>query len=280
MISPSLYSYSKECTIKETTVKTKPQNNLPATGEKVIIAVLRKYGFLTAPLLQRAANIERHRTLKITSSLRKMQQQGKILKYTITHPEEVQDIDVYLLSTELRRKQGFKSIFRYDMTNIPYILEHLSQTQWHLSLLEGENAKELMIYKQIHLKGNISEIPSLIEYKPGFGKKMTILGMTSPKGKRKADLGAFLTKLVSADEYLRNHKEQYGSYLITIICESENQIEEMAKFLGKIAETSELYYLYSIDPLTAEEILDPLSVLYDVQRIDGETILNVVRLRG
>ena len=280
MIIPSLYSYDTNMKISETTIKTKPQNNIPAPGEKVVIAVLRKYGFLTSSLLQRAINVKNHRSLKVTSSLRKMQQQGKVLKYTITHDIDIQDIDVYVLSKEERSNSGFKSIFRYDMTDIPYILEHLSITQWHIAMLEGELTKEVMLYRQIHLKDSISQVPSMVEYKPPFGKKLYICGISVPKGKHKDDFGAFLTRIISIDEYLKDHNESFRAYVIVIICESESQIEELSKFLSNMAETSELYLMYTIDALTAEDVLDPLSVLYDVERHEGETSLNVIRIRG
>ena len=141
-IAPSLYSYEVGTTIKDTTIHEEPQNNIPPTGEKVIIPTIRRYGFLTAPILQRLINLQEHVTINALKSLRKLQQQGKVLKYTISFPSDRQDIDVYVLSPETRQINGAKAVFKYDMSDIPYILEHLSVSQWHTAVLEGKNAKE------------------------------------------------------------------------------------------------------------------------------------------
>lgn len=278
-IAPSLYSYEVGTTIEDTTNQEEPKNNIPATGEKVIVATIRKYGFLTAPLVQRAINLNDHSTINVLKSLKKMQQQGKAEKYTITFPSERQDIDVYVLSPKMRQISGQKSVFKYDMSDIPYILEHLSISQWHISVLEGKGAKEVMLYKQISSQGFIAQLPSLIEFRSRLGKKMNLCAIPVPKGVHKQDLGRLFTNVITIDRYLSERRERFRSYVIVLICESQNQIDEVSRLLFEMAETKETYILYSIDMMSSDDEFDPLSVIYDVSRAEGEIELGVVRLR-
>lgn len=278
-IAPSLYSYEVGTTIEDTTNQEEPKNNVPATGEKVIVATIRKYGFLTAPLVQRAINLNDHSTINVLKSLKKMQQQGKAEKYTITFPSERQDIDVYVLSPKMRQISGQKSVFKYDMSDIPYILEHLSISQWHISVLEGKGAKEVMLYKQISSQGFIAQLPSLIEFRSRLGKKMNLCAIPVPKGVHKQDLGRLFTNVITIDRYLSERRERFRSYVIVLICESQNQIDEVSRLLFEMAETKETYILYSIDMMSSDDEFDPLSVIYDVSRAEGEIELGIVRLR-
>ena len=278
-IAPSLYSYEVGTTIEDTTNQEEPKNNVPATGEKVIVATIRKYGFLTAPLVQRAINLDDHSTINVLKSLKKMQQQGKAEKYTITFPSERQDIDVYVLSPKMRQISGQKSVFKYDMSDIPYILEHLSISQWHISVLEGKGAKEVMLYKQISSQGFIAQLPSLIEFRSRLGKKMNLCAIPVPKGVHKQDLGRLFTNVITIDRYLSERRERFRSYVIVLICESQNQIDEVSRLLFEMAETKETYILYSIDMMSSDDEFDPLSVIYDVSRAEGEIELGIVRLR-
>lgn len=278
-IAPSLYSYEVGTTIEDTTNQEEPKNNIPATGEKAIVATIRKYGFLTAPLVQRAINLNDHSTINVLKSLKKMQQQGKAEKYTITFPSERQDIDVYVLSPKMRQISGQKSVFKYDMSDIPYILEHLSISQWHISVLEGKGAKEVMLYKQISSQGFIAQLPSLIEFRSRLGKKMNLCAIPVPKGVHKQDLGRLFTNVITIDRYLSERRERFRSYVIVLICESQNQIDEVSRLLFEMAETKETYILYSIDMMSSDDEFDPLSVIYDVSRAEGEIELGIVRLR-
>lgn len=278
-IAPSLYSYEENTKITETTIKDAPKNNIPATGEKVIMATIRKYGFITAPVIQRLINNMEHETINVQKSLRKMQQQGKVEKYTISFPSERQDIDVYVLSREYRNVHGQKSVFRYDMSDIPYILEHLSVSQWHISVMEGKNTKELMLYRQINCHGYIAQLPSLIEVKTRLNKRMALCAIPVPKGTHKQDLGRLLTNIISIDTYLSERKDRYRAYVIILLCESHSQIDEVARLLLNMAETKEIFVLYSIDMMTADDTFDPLSMIYDVSRKDGEIELNVLKMR-
>ena len=261
------------------TIHEEPQNNIPPTGEKVIIPTIRRYGFLTAPLLQRLINLQEHTTINALKSLRKLQQQGKVLKYTISFPSDRQDIDVYVLSPETRQINGAKAVFKYDMSDIPYILEHLSVSQWHVGTLEGKGSKEIMLYRQVNAKGFIAQLPSLIEFKSRLGNKMNICAIPVPKGVHKQDLGRLFTNVITIDRFLSERKDRFKSYVIVLLCESQNQIDEVSKLMLELAETKEIFILYSIDMMSADDTFDPLSLLYDVSRRDGELELGVLKLR-
>ena len=277
--APSLYSYEVGTTIEETTISDEPQNNIPATGEKVIMPTIRRYGFLTAPILQRLINLYEHKTINALKSLKKMQQQGKVQKFTIKFPSDRQDIDVYVLSPQYRQINGMKSVFKYDMSDIPYILEHLSVSQWHTAVLEGKNAKEVMLYKQINSHGFIAQLPSLIEFRSRIGKKMNLCAIPVPKGVHKQDLGRLFTNIITIDRYLSERIDRFKSYVIVLLCESQNQIDEVSRLLLEMAETKETYILYSIDMMSSDDEFDPLSIIYDASRHEGELELSIVRLR-
>lgn len=278
-IAPSIYTYDEGCKIFETTDRNEPTNSIPATGEKIIIQVLLKYGFLSIALLQRLFIMHNHSTINVKKSLRKMQQQGKAIKYTIEYPGDIADIDIYVLDERLREGKQKAAVFRYDMTDIPYILEHLSISQWHISMLEGKNTKEVAFFKQISAEGYITQIQSLVEFKSIIGKKMYLSAVTTPKGTHKQDLARLFTTLITMDRYFQARSSRFGAYLIAIICESEAQIEEVSRLLTEMAETSEMYVLYSLDMLSSEETFDPLSTLYEVTRTEGETSITPIQLR-
>ena len=179
----------------------------------------------------------------------------------------------------MRQISGQKSVFKYDMSDIPYILEHLSISQWHISVLEGKGAKEVMLYKQISSQGFIAQLPSLIEFRSRLGKKMNLCAIPVPKGVHKQDLGRLFTNVITIDRYLSERRERFRSYVIVLICESQNQIDEVSRLLFEMAETKETYILYSIDMMSSDDEFDPLSVIYDVSRAEGEIELGVVRLR-
>ncbi len=277
-IIPSRFSYDPECTIEKTTRTDEPHDGKPATGEDIILRLLSKYGFMNLMHIQRALNMKSHRTINARKSLTKMQQRGKVEKYTIYYPEEQPHNDFYILSEYIRNEQ--KSVYRYDMEDIPYILEHLSVTQWHISVLEGEKTKEKMFYKTVPFEKYITQVPSLIEFRSRFGKKISICAIPIPKGQHKQDVASLITQIITLNGYFSADRDRYGSFAICLICESETQIEEVSKLLLDISETSELFIIYSLDSLTDEEDLDPLSMIYDVERQEGNTRLNIIKLRG
>ena len=277
---PSRFSYDEGCGIFETTERSEPPDERPATGERVILQLLKKYGYLTMPLIQK--NIEMyHRTINAKKSVRKMQQRNLILKYTIQYTDEdIADIDVYILTpkgAEMAGESG-KKPYRFDMTNIPYILENLSAAQWHMAVMSDKKAHEEMYQHTVRVKGNIVTIYSLIKYRTDFGRYLHLCGIPIEKGIHRKDLGRFVAKILLMNEYLASKPDRYRSYIIVISCESQRQIEDVAKVLGTINETKEIYFMYTIDAITSDSGINPLSMLYTVEEEGGRYKTKVASL--
>ncbi len=265
---PSRFSYDEGCTITETTEQTDEKPSSPATGEKVIVSMLKKYGFLTLPLISK--NIElSHRTINAKKSIKKMQQRGLVKKYTITYTDDdTADIDVYVLTEEGLEISGEspERPYRTDMGNIPYILENLSIAQWHMAALSARKVQEVMYQHTVRTSGNIVMLPSLIRYKTNIGKSLYLCGVPIEKGIHRKDLGRFITKILLINSYLASNPNKYKSYIMVISCESQRQIEEIAEILSGINETREIYFMYTIDSITADDGINPLQMLYDVEK--------------
>lgn len=279
-IVPCRFSYSLKCTIKKSQPPAENTDSSLVTGHEVIIAVLRKYGFMNASHVQRALNLKEHRTINAKKSLTKMVQQGWVDKYVIEYPDDSPNNDVYILSENTRENiKNFRSVYRYDMQDIPYILEHLSATQWHISVLEGEKATDKMFYKTVAYNKFFAQVPSLIKFRTSLRKGMFICAIPIPKGKKKSDVPALIRTIISINGYLSAHDDRYESYVFCLICESEAQIEDISILLSNISELSEIYIVYSLDCLTDEEDTDPLSLIYDAVRTEDSTRLEVIKLR-
>ncbi|AOZ97806.1 hypothetical protein [Butyrivibrio hungatei] len=280
-INPSRFSYEKGCRIENTTIKSKLSDNEKATGEQIILSLLKKYGYMNMMHIQRALNMNSHRTINARKSINKMMSRGLVEKYTITYPGDEPDNDVYILSKNERDKsKNMRSAFRFNMNDIPNILEHLSATQWHISVLEGSGTKDKMFYKTVPYQKFITQVPSLIQIRTRLGRRMSICAIPIPKGDRKNKIAALITQIIALHGYFSEDIDRYGSFVLCLICESESQIEEVSKLLQQVSETSDFYLIYSLDCITDDELVDPLSLIYDVEREDGATKLSVFKLRG
>ncbi len=276
----SRFSYIEGSTIRETTLTDKPFNDEPAVGEEIIIFLLKKYGFMNLHMLQRTLNMGRHRTINAKKSIHKMQQSGVVKKYTISSIEDGPDNDIYTLSeagiAAYREKNRTKSIYRYDMTNIPYILENLTAAQWHISMCLDGKAKDVALNKRINTSAGITVIPSLTRYWTRFGHNSYVCGIPMTKGKSKKDLAMFVARIVYLCTYFRENMDRYPSVIMVIICESMRQIEDISVLLGSVRETREITLLWSIDNTTTED--NPMSMLYDVIREEGSTTTRLYSL--
>ncbi|WP_026653598.1 hypothetical protein [Butyrivibrio proteoclasticus] len=280
-IIPSRFSYDSGCHIENTTIRSKLKDKEQATGEQIIISLLKKYGYMNMMHIQRALNMDSHRTINARKSISKMMSRGLVEKYTITYPGDEPDNDVYILSkTERSKYRNLRSAFRYNMNDIPNILEHLSATQWHISVLEGAGTKDKMFYKTVPYKKFITQVPSLVQIRTRLGRKMSICAIPIPKGEHKNKIGSLITQIISLHGYFSEDIDRYGSFVVCLICESESQIEEVSKLFQQVSETSDFYLIYSLDCITDDELVDPLSLIYDVEREDGATKLSVFKLRG
>lgn len=275
--------------LKETTLKKKPHApeipHTKAIGEGAVVSIIAQYGFITAPLIQRCLQIKGHTRVDATKTLRKMQLKGQISKYTLTPlGGDKQDIDIYCLTKEERERlksKGRKLIpYRYDMTNTPYILEHLSLVQWHIACLEQRHIKEAAYNWKVALKdGRIATIPSLIAFNTIRDKKTYIIAMPAPKGKHKEDLAKFFVKVFLIDQYVKENDLRFRSYTYVIICEDDKQAEDICRYLTKMRETAPIYLLYSSDSATSDPDRSPLAFLYELTVDKGDISRRVISIK-
>lgn len=279
---PSRFSYVEGMTIRNTSIIGVPNDDKPAIGEMIIIVLLQKYGFLNAAMIQQEFN-RKHRNIVAEKSLRKMQQRGLIEKYTLEYQDENPSMDIYILSKGYRESSNDvikkRNRYKYDMSNIAYILEHLALNQWHMAITGNKNVKEIYFNKTIMLDGKMSIIPSFIKYKTNFHSSLYLCCLPVCKGRLKKDLGRFIADIALIADYLDSKSIEIRSYLIVIACESESQIEQISEVLSKVNETNGRYYLYTIDTITADIDVDPLTLMYEVKKDNGVYRSTIISLK-
>ena len=284
IIPPSRFSYELSCTIKKTSIKTEePTKNKEIIGSKTIISIFAKYGFLNLDLIRRTLKLKKHR-INANKTLKNMILEGIVDKYTIFYGNNHPNNDVYVLSTKgrslLTTREMRHSIYRYDMSNIPYILEKLAIAQWHISVLEHSGI-EVMYNHRVHYSNNIVIIPSLNIFRLSrIGHKIHIATVCAPQGIYKKDLGRFVTQVVKISQYLNQNRDRYRSFILCVVCRSKNHLEDISNLLSKIRETRSIYILYSIDTVTADYALDPLAELFEVKNEKNTTQTTIVSLRN
>ena len=283
----TLYTYNPAMKIKKTTLKEHP--NAPeisggkAVGQDIVIRLLATYGFLTVNLTKRCLLLKGHKRIDPVRSLEKMQYKGMVEKHTI-HMDSMdkQDIDIYTLSPRTRselKARGYDLIhYKYDMTNIPYILEKLSSTQWHVAALEAPHVREVAYNWRVALSDKRTVIiPSLTEFKTFRKSRLYLAGIPAPKGKHKEDLAKFLLNVYLMDEYLRENPKRFTSRVFVLICEDDKQAEDICRYMVNIRETAGLYFLYTNDEAT-QEGANPLEVLYELKLHDNKVERRVIRI--
>ena len=285
--SLTLYTYDPGMTIQETTLKQKPYapetSNARAIGQDIIVRLLGTYGFLTANLIKRCLCMKGHRRIVPEKSLAKMQIKGRVLKHTIhIKDSDKQDIDIYTLSAEMRselKQQGFVLIhYKYDMSNIPYVLERLSAIQWHIACLEARHTREAAYHWRVATEENKTAlIPSLTEVVTFRNRKLYVIGIPAPKGKLKEDLMKFLLNVFIMEEYFNENRRRFKSRVYVLICEDDKQAEDICRYITNIRETSGLYFLYTNDEAT-QEGMDPLSLLYELKLKDKKIERRIVSI--
>lgn len=283
----SLYEYRPQMTVVETTAKGTDSNAAAAgtgkgraVGQDIIVKLLATYGFLTQPLIKRCLKMRGHRRIDPARTLNKMQAKGKVLKHTIRlEGSDRQDLDIYTLSPEMRKRlkeQGYELIhYKYDMSNIPYVLERLSTAQWHIGCLESAHVKEAAYHWRVATEDNRTAIiPSLTEYITFRNSRLYIIGIPAPKGEYKEDLMKFLMNVYLMEEYLKENRTRFRSRVYVIICEDDRQSEDICRYATKIRELAGLYLLYATDQSTREG-KEPLTKLLELKvkkTDDGEKI--------
>ncbi len=274
-VYPSHFSYVEGSIIKETTNRDLPQNYEDAAGAPAIIKALQKYGFLTRKLLKRNLAYYGHRTIDVAKSLTKMQQQGIIKKYTIF--SDISDnISIVCLAEGLRGPSA--NIYRFDMTDIPYILEHLVIAQWKIALLKTSSVSECLNEYRVLANENLIKIPCLHRFRNKYDRKMYLLAVPTCRTNDPEGLRRFLKTLNDLKTFLDNSATMYRSSQIVIICESMRQIEDVSRMVSRITELSGYYFLYSTDEVTLND--EPLSMLYGAEmQENGNVELSMFSLR-
>ncbi len=286
--SLTLYTYDPDMKIWESTVR--PGLHAPevrqtkARGEEIIKELLALYGFMTLPLIRRCLIMKGHGRIDTKKSIVKMQYKGLVKKYTITLKDsDKQDIDIYVLSKEVRakyKKDGKIMInYRYDMLNIPYLLEHLSLIQWHIACLEKSRIKESAYHWKVSLSdGRIATIPSLTAYKALGVKSFYLCAIPVTKGVHNEELMTFLLNVYLIDEYFKENSGRFKKYVFVLICEDDKQAEDICRYLSTIKETAGLYFLYTSDAATSDPDIDPLSLLYELTVQGGAVERRVISI--
>lgn len=284
----SIYSVTPDMTVTrimpdENELK-KEWVNKSVPGKEPIERALFKFGFLTAELLERYLKTKDCKRLDIRKSLNHLYQNGEVHRYTIEGKDKsVQELDIYLLSRKaedkVRKNSRPRASFRYDMTDVPYIMQNLATAQWHIALLERPGSKEIM-YNGRADSGRAATpvvIPSMIRCKIKEKKSMVFCGIPAPKGEKKRTLGAFLTNFIQLSDYMMKRSDLYPRYSIVVLCESSTQMNETAAFLKSIREAAGYFALYSLDMNSIRDF-DPLSILYDISINEDSADYSLINL--
>ena len=253
-------------------------------GQGPIERALLKFGFLTAELLDRYLKTKDCKRLNTRDSLHKLFEKGVVEHYSIEAQDStVSLLDIYLLTKDeeraVRKKNRPTAAYRFELTDIAYIMRGLSAAQWHIALLERKGTKEICFNGRAD-SGHAATpviLPSLARCKIKGSRSMVLAAIPAPKGEKKRDLGAFLENFIQLSEYLLKRKDLYPRYAMVILCESSAQAGEVALFLKTVKETAWLFALYCLDMNTVRG-MDPLSVLYDVNAKEGQTDYSLINL--
>ena len=279
-VRPSHFSFSEDSTIRETTNRKQPTDKEPAPGAEIIKMLLRKYGFLTRRLLSKCLISHGHSTIDTVKSLKKMQQQGHIMKYTI-EAGKGDDISVFCLSESSRAAQGDKNRYCYDMKSIPYIMEILATAQWSIALKSEKKATELLYEVSANTEGRNLRIPSLSRFIIRPGHTIYIAAMPVCRSRDPERFKEFLEKLDNLNRYLNLNAGRYRSAQTVLICESMGQVEETCRVISRFTELAGNFYLYTTDAITGDDGITPLGILYGASlKNNGEVEITVFSLKG
>ncbi len=277
-LPPSHFSFNEESVISETTNHKAPVDSTPAAGTEIIALLLKKYGFLTRKLINRCLTAEKHGTIDTVKTLRKMQQLKVVEKYTIKGQGD--DLSVFCLTKESRERYPDERGYKYDMSDIPYILETLSAAQWSISLKNEKAVRELIHEEYITDRENIFLVPSLIKFSIIPGRNLHLLAFPVCRSHDPESLREFLSRLDTANRYFRNAQVKYSSLQPVLICESHNQIEDMSRMLTNITSLARQFYLYTTDSITGNENINPLEMLYGADALsNGNVELSIYSLK-
>ena len=255
--------------------------------EKTILKALYKYGFLTLNLITRIGEGYGLRRPGIEAALKRLLISEKAERYTVDDFSRMAvQKDFYLLSrgerTAMKESEPTRPVYKFDVTNLAYVMRNMMAVQWHISLLEHKG-KEVMFNGRVELKekrGMPIEVPSLVRVRAKRNEKIAICAVAAPKGQRQRDTGKFVMNVVELFSYFASKANAYPRFAIVILCESEAQMKDVALLFKSIDETANggIPLLYARVDATRREKRSPLSALYLVDREKGYTDISLIDL--
>ena len=282
-IPASRLHFSQETTVSNTTLPPGRSGLKKAAGEKPVLYLLEKYGFMNLHMIAYALKIKGHKTVNVNKTLKRMQEQGMVLKYTYTpkNPDLPQN-DVYALSKKARDDSGLSRAKRsphdYNASNIPYVYEKLALCQWHLKLLAMKNTKEVMFQRLVGGERFHVLVPSLVSVKTRLKKRILLCALPVARGRSKDAVINFLAQIVFLLRYFAENRKHFHSPVIILLAESFSQIEDVACLLHSLSETKDLYVLYAVDSLVSDDEVNPLKMLYQVREEGRLKALDLVQV--
>lgn len=274
-IPESRFSYDPSLSVENTTIHARSRSLKRAAGEKPILTMLEKYGLMNKQMVREGLRSNSHKTINVSKSLKRMQEMGLVKKYTVFSDDpDLPANDVYILSRKMREKCGIDKAQNpphdYNMANIPYVYEKLVLCQWHLRVLSNRKGKEIMFNKRVRASTGIVLVPSLVRLKTRFNRLLYVCGVPVCKGRKKEDIASFVAQIAFLNSYFVENRRRFKSYVIVILCESPKQAEDVSMLLQTIKQTKDMFIMYAIDSLVADEEVNPLEMLYVVNK-DGSS---------
>lgn len=243
-------------------------------GEEPILRALLKYGFCTTQLIEREMFLKKSARVDVGKAVRALYESGSIEKYRIERfPGSTRHTTVvYTLSekktSELEEKYE-RPVYRFEMTDIAYILRQLSIEQWHIAALEA-GAKEY--FYNARLDKGVARLPvtmpSMVRIRLKNRKRLFLCAVPAPKGTLRRDNGAFLRNLIDVQDYMMSNLKKFPNFIIIIPTESTEAITDISRMLDETKETEDIAVLYSTDDITSGN-LDPMKHLLSAARVVG-----------
>lgn len=285
------FAYTEDSTIRELKMDEDLIAEVNVIGGEIIKRGLYKYGYLNGALIQWYLNVTGHKRIKGDKSAAKLCSVGDVKKYVIERGNG-SVISVYTLTDDQveqieRKRKSTNSYNRnLDDKDIPYVLEQLSLAQFHILAQSNPKISEQYYNHPVLLRdGRAVVIPSLLRYKSGFYQTLHFIAIPVPKGREVKNTASFMARLLLIKEYFAERSEYYRSLTYIIICDSDEQIRDMAYLIDKMADLKDIFVMYARDSLwgitdgSNKGIpYDPLKKLYKCEVISGKVDMSLVRL--
>lgn len=282
----SPYTVTSESKITKITYpREKRKYDEPATpvaiGEHLIERMLYRYGLMTRQLLERAVLLSGEKKIDTGEALKIMLRHHKAEEYHMEEdsgesPGQNPDLIFYKLSRAVEKgmKNSIRTAYRYDLADPASVANLLITTQWHIAMLES-GAKEIKLHGHVEGErpGVFIPVPSLTRYKTRDKRSLVFAAMPAPRGALRRSLGAFLKNITELSMHFESHPNWYKYYCVVILCDSQDQIEELSKIMASFKETKSAFVLYSPEYATRTRGEKPQKLLSYVKRSEGMTSL-------